>query len=176
MTKKMIRTALIELMQEKPFSSITIKELCERADINRTTFYKHYGDQNTVLAEIEADLADRTAEYMKDVSRDAATVEIIEAFLRYVRQNAKLFHVLFCSGGEHDQQMLAYMQRVLKKLRSNLPEYGSEKQEKYILNFLMYGSFHVLLTWIEQNFDISEKEAAQLIFTMCDSISTGLNA
>ena len=174
MTKLLIRTALIELMQEKPFSSITIKELCEQADINRTTFYKHYADQNAVLSEIEADLVERTMEYMKDVSRDAATIDFIEAFLKYVRENAVLFRVLFCGGGEHEQQMLSYMQSVLKELRANLPQYGTEKQEKYVLNFLMYGSFHVLLTWIENDFDLSEKEAAELIFTMCDSISNGV--
>ena len=37
MTKMLLKTALIELMQEKPFRQITIKELCERADLNRTT-------------------------------------------------------------------------------------------------------------------------------------------
>ncbi|MBR3311972.1 MAG: TetR/AcrR family transcriptional regulator [Solobacterium sp.] len=174
MTKKLIRTALIELMQEKSFSAITIKELCIRADINRTTFYKHYTDQKDVLSEIEAELVDRTMDYMKDVSRDAATIDFIEAFLKYVRTNSDLFKVLFCSGGEHEKMMLSYMQNVLKQLRPNLPEYGSQKQEKYVLSFLMYGSFHVLLTWIEQDFDLPEKEVAELIYTMCDSISTGI--
>ena len=174
MTKTLIRTALVELMQEKNFPSITIKELCSRADINRTTFYKHYSDQEAVLSEIEAELVDRTMDYMKDVSRDAATIDLIEAFMHYVRQNAALFRVLFCGGGTHEQQMLSYMQNVLKGLRSNLPGYGTEKQEKYVLDFLMYGSFHVLLTWIENDFDMPEKEIAGLIYTMCDSISTGI--
>ena len=44
MTRRLIRTALIELMGEKTFERITIKELCERADVNRTTFYLHYSD------------------------------------------------------------------------------------------------------------------------------------
>ena len=53
MTKMLLKTALIELMQEKPFQQITIKELCEQADLNRTTFYLHYADQSAVLREIE---------------------------------------------------------------------------------------------------------------------------
>ena len=52
MTKKLFRTALVELMQEKPFHKITIKEICDRADLNRTTFYLHYEDQNQLLNEI----------------------------------------------------------------------------------------------------------------------------
>ena len=48
MTKMLLKTALIELMQEKPFQQITIKELCEQADLNRTTFYLHSADQTAV--------------------------------------------------------------------------------------------------------------------------------
>ena len=44
-TKMVIKESFIELVNEKPFHSITIKEVCERALINRSTFYKHY--QNT---------------------------------------------------------------------------------------------------------------------------------
>ncbi len=47
MTKLLLKTALIELMQEKPFPQITIKELCERADLNRTTMKRRRRPSNT---------------------------------------------------------------------------------------------------------------------------------
>ena len=43
-SKRVIREALFELMQEKPLNKITVKELCERADVNRSTFYAYYTD------------------------------------------------------------------------------------------------------------------------------------
>ena len=43
-TKMLIRRAFTDLLRSKPIQSITIRELCERAGINRGTFYCHYTD------------------------------------------------------------------------------------------------------------------------------------
>jgi AcrR family transcriptional regulator len=52
-TRKALRDSLVELMKDKPITKITIKELCENADVNRTTFYAHYRDQYDLLQQIE---------------------------------------------------------------------------------------------------------------------------
>lgn len=52
-TKKAVREALLQLMQDKPVERITTTELCREADINRNTFYAHYSAPEDVLAEIE---------------------------------------------------------------------------------------------------------------------------
>ena len=41
MTKKLLKESVFELMEQKPLNKITIKEICENADVNRTTFYKY---------------------------------------------------------------------------------------------------------------------------------------
>ena len=41
-TKRAIRSAFAELIKEKPMEKITVKEIAERAEINKTTFYAHY--------------------------------------------------------------------------------------------------------------------------------------
>ena len=55
-TKRRIREALMELVLEKPVEKITIKELAERADIDRKTFYLHYGSIGDVLSEMQGEL------------------------------------------------------------------------------------------------------------------------
>ncbi|MBQ5992113.1 MAG: TetR/AcrR family transcriptional regulator [Clostridia bacterium] len=55
-TKRLLREALTSLLAEKPLRSITVKELCERAQINRGTFYAHYADVYDMLDQIEADM------------------------------------------------------------------------------------------------------------------------
>ena len=45
MTKKLLRESVIELMEQKPLNKISIKDICDNADVNRTTFYKYYGEQ-----------------------------------------------------------------------------------------------------------------------------------
>lgn len=53
MTKRLLKAALIELLKEQDIYHISIRELCERADVNRTTFYKYYGSQFDLLTDME---------------------------------------------------------------------------------------------------------------------------
>ena len=56
LSKTMLKNALIELLKTKNIEKITIYELCSTAQINRTTFYKYYGSQYDLLADIEREL------------------------------------------------------------------------------------------------------------------------
>ena len=58
-TQMVLKKSLIEWMEQKPLAKITIKELCERADINRCTFYAHYRDQYDLLQQIEDEIISR---------------------------------------------------------------------------------------------------------------------
>ena len=48
-TRSALREALIDLILEKPLVSITVKDICARADINRSTFYLHFKDVTAIL-------------------------------------------------------------------------------------------------------------------------------
>ena len=52
-SKKLIRQAFLELLHEKPFEKITVTNLVERANLNRSTFYAHYPDMLGIIEEIE---------------------------------------------------------------------------------------------------------------------------
>ena len=58
-TKKQLLQALMHLMSEKPSRSISVRELAERADINRGTFYIHYKDVGDLLQRLEDEMAER---------------------------------------------------------------------------------------------------------------------
>lgn len=58
-TKRQLRQALMDLMSEKPSKSISVRELAERADINRGTFYIHYKDVSDLLQRLEDEMAER---------------------------------------------------------------------------------------------------------------------
>ena len=57
-TKTQLRNGLAMLMKEKSVGEITVKELVDQVDINRSTFYLHYPDISGLLHEIENDLAE----------------------------------------------------------------------------------------------------------------------
>ena len=55
-TKKVIYEALIDLMKEKTFEEIKVSDICNKALINRSTFYAHYEDKYELLVEFINDL------------------------------------------------------------------------------------------------------------------------
>ena len=54
-TRKIIQETFLDLLKDKPISKITVKEICDKAEINRGTFYKHYQDCYDLLEKIEAE-------------------------------------------------------------------------------------------------------------------------
>ena len=55
-TQRLIREAFTGLLKQKPIQSISIKELCELAGVNRGTFYAHYQDIYDLRSRVEADM------------------------------------------------------------------------------------------------------------------------
>lgn len=55
-TKKLLKQTIITLLNEKPFEQISIKELCDRAETSRITFYTHYSDKYELVEEIFQDM------------------------------------------------------------------------------------------------------------------------
>lgn len=55
-TRMIIEQSFLELLREKPVNKITVTELCEKAQLNRATFYKHYLDIPDLMEKIEEDL------------------------------------------------------------------------------------------------------------------------
>ena len=56
LTKMLIRKAFTSLLSQKPIQSISIKELCAQAGINRGTFYAHYLDIYDLLEQMEQEM------------------------------------------------------------------------------------------------------------------------
>ena len=56
MTRKLLQKALVDLMREKPLKDITVKALCQQAEVNRSTFYLHYYDIYDLMEELEGQI------------------------------------------------------------------------------------------------------------------------
>ena len=63
MTKSMMKEALLELLEKKPLDKITVKDVCENADVNRSTFYSYYESIEQLLLEIEDDVLNQLPMY-----------------------------------------------------------------------------------------------------------------
>ena len=109
-TKMVLKDSFINLLKEKQISKISIKEICENADINRATFYAHYRDQYDLLHQIEQELIDGINQYLDSYAfSDTAniSVEALEQIFIYIKQNAKICTILLGdSGDDHFRQQV----------------------------------------------------------------------
>ncbi len=88
-TMMVLRDSLIELMKERSILRISIKDICELADVSRSTFYAHYNDQYDLLRQIENDALSHFEELLEKYDKSAEDIMpwLIEEFLRYVVDN-----------------------------------------------------------------------------------------
>ncbi len=99
-TKKMIREAFAELVSEKQdITKITVKELVERADISKSTFYCHYQDVYAVIEEFEQEvlslLDDTLNTYMKEHREEFAPY--VKKIIQHLKENEGLYKKIFVS-------------------------------------------------------------------------------
>lgn len=99
-SKKLIKNAFIELLQEKTLDKITVTSIVERAELNRGTFYAHYTDINMLIQSIEDEIAQSLYELLSDVENPYLLNDPLSMFLKishYLEQNKKLIIVLMGS-------------------------------------------------------------------------------
>ena len=165
MTKHLFRTALIELMQEKPFHKITIKEICEQADLNRTTFYLHYTDQTQLLNDIIALLEEDMSKCISNPGDEGNGQKRLERYLEYVKANAKVYKTLMKSDDEGGART-RIIKDILSDIKDSLPVLGSPKESRYIYRYVIDGTISMILNWIDSDFDLSIEDLARLIFNL----------
>ena len=173
MTKLLLKTALIELMQEKTFDKVTIKELCEKADLNRTTFYLHYNNQRDVLDDIEKDLMDKTSAFLKASNNTSQIVNLIEEFLKYIQNDKQTFKTMLVNNPDGNFQM-EFINQSLSCISENLPVYKDQTTTGYVLSFIMHGSLSIIIKWLESDCNPEAKDIAQLLFKLSNDIYASL--
>ncbi len=93
MTKRIVKEALIELLSKKPMNKVTVKEICEVADINRSTFYAYYEDQYDLFDEIEDDIIKKTPKI--NIYKDENTEKKLLTFFEFIEENKEVYKILF---------------------------------------------------------------------------------
>ena len=87
-TKAQLRAGLARLMQKKSIKEITVKELVDEVDINRSTFYLHYSDIYQMLESIENELMDEIAQVIEehplDLVQNGSSYPMIEHILQFL--------------------------------------------------------------------------------------------
>lgn len=99
-TRARLQRALFELADEKGIDRVTVSDITHRAEVNRTTFYLHYADAETLLADAIDGVAERALLALEEI--DIASAEPpaqLTEFLRHTDENARLYRQVFTEPG-----------------------------------------------------------------------------
>ena len=167
-TKESLRRALEDLLAEKPIQSITVRELADRVDINRGTFYLHYRDVHDLLEQIEEELFEELMEVIKDYDMDeirANLTPFLTNLFTYLFKNERMIRVLLSNNGD-----LAFVNRVRNAISEKCLYSWIERRNpedlsilNYTHGFIIAGFMSVLEMWLTSDMRQTPEEMAVLL-------------
>lgn len=161
MTKQLIKDAFCNLLENREITKITVKQICENADVNRSTFYAHYSDQYELFNEIQRDIISITPGinlYKKD-----PIVNELTKFFEFIHKNRKIYRILFLnSNGVHLRN--AILNKLFNRNDADISWIDKEMDLASRMHFKMlmcaFGGMHMVEKWIFGEFESKPAELA----------------
>ena len=157
--------ALITLLEKKDFEYITIKEICDTAGVNRSTFYLHYENTSDLLKETTRYIIDKHLAYYEiDKTRISLqfetckreellfiTDEYLEPYLTFIKDNQRLFKISIKQF--NSLSMNEVYSKMFDHIFSPILErfHVSEKERVYVMKFYLTGVFAIVMEWLDKN-------------------------
>jgi AcrR family transcriptional regulator len=170
-TKKALRNGLASLMMEKKLKDITVRELADRVDLNRGTFYTHYRDINDLYEKIEEEIFDEVNGILDEfapVQIGGPPFEILLELVKYMVENAEMCRMMFGENG--DMSFILQLGDVIHKkcLRDwmALHEGGDAEKFEFFGSYVVSGCVGVLKKWVETGMKQPPEHMADLIGQM----------
>ena len=151
-------------MKKKEYPFITIKEICEKAGVNRSTFYLHYESIDDLLSECIEYVGNkinkkfRNKVINKQVIKDSKlkdllliTPEYLLPYLEFLKDNKAIYRIAYSQPNVFKEQY------VVNHLHKNIFEpilnrfLVPKNEQKYIINFYLSGMGALMIEWIKND-------------------------
>lgn len=149
-TKKMIRRALAELLQEKELRKITVQEIADKAEVSRFTFYKHYLDVYDLYDKIERELLIDISVIVLQIE-NKTTEEFFQKLVQYIYDNSVTFGMIFNPNSKSNlrDKLSKLIEGMFKKLYSDKLRIQMDNKElAYICCYRSQGCLSVIQRWV----------------------------
>lgn len=173
-TRKKLADALVELCEEKSYYDITVWDICNKAQMYRSTFYRYYETKDELLREIEHEYLERTRSLTKslgDFRADASEAQMqiflkeLTADMEYHRENEKLCRFLLSPAGDifFHQKMVESIGNTVRKNMQKRGKHHSTKEAQYLVNYFASGFVSTIHEWLIRDDCTPEQIAAFLL-------------
>lgn len=164
LTKRLLREALLLLLEKNDINKIAVTQLCQHAGVNRATFYRHYSQPKDILSEIRHEMiTDIKNMAIKDKAKDNPMTWLNDVCL-YFYNNANNMNILIkCRS---DSQFIELINEIylsdITKLKVNFNNIDSS-DFKLITYYYAGGIYYILSQWLTEPINKTPEEIANLI-------------
>jgi len=164
-TKKALREGMAELLMEKGIQQITVRELTDKADVHRSTFYANFKDVYDLYKQMEDMVIQEVGEILS-LEYNLNTREFFGVLFRYINENKKICRLIL---GEHASG--TFYNRISDLLKDSCiacwrGEFsltaGAEELEPYA-QFLLSGSLSMVGEWVGSDFARPAEELMRIL-------------
>jgi AcrR family transcriptional regulator len=159
-TRRSLRTALVALILERGWEKVTVSDVCERADVGRSTFYTHYVDKEDLLLSGFEDLRKSLRAMPRDASRPLG---FARGLIEHAREHEKLFRAAVGkrSGQLHHKR---FRELVIRLVDEDLEPHVPAGPRRSATARYVAGAFIELLTWwLESRNPLTAAELEELV-------------
>lgn len=176
-TENLIKDTFISLVSEKSIKKITIKEICERANLNRGTFYFHYEDinhlieamYNQVFEEIDNALTLKTTNVTEDYLKN-----IFLDLLNNLYKNKKMYETLLFMDFDNKftDKLIELIEKRCFHNWETLFKIKNEKNIDYYSSYVVNGCSGIVQSWIKNDMKEPPEEIATLLKKITSSVTS----
>lgn len=176
-TKRVIRDALTVLMEEKGFEGVTVRNLTEKAKINRGTFYLHYRDKYDLLEQSEEEILQGIEKLIKEFdpieaiafTSQSEPVPVILKLFEYFQDNSSFMKVILGPKGNAAFQVKLkelIKKMFLQKIAENLKREDILVPLEFFIAYVSSAHLGVVQQWLESNMEKTPREMTIILTSM----------
>ena len=169
-TKKILKETLAELLLEKDLHEITVRELTDKADLSRGTFYAHYTDVFDLFEQMEKDAFDEMRNIM-DLDPTHVYDTLFNSLLDYVKDNEKICKLFMSQGSKsnfRDKLSVFLEENVSKIVLYEMNATEMKDDWRFLTRYHSYALIAVLSLWLETGFTYPRKKLVNMIMSIDD--------
>lgn len=160
-TKQLLKNSLLEMLREKSIQKISVRELCQNAGVNRSTFYKYYETPYDLMSELCSEIYENVVESFSPTSKGIA--KGLEKLLCYYNKNTTISRLLLNNSFDSAlQQRLfdtIYQNARIAYQKDNL----TDTRFDYVFKYCYAGARAIIRHWLNKEERENPAEMALLL-------------
>jgi AcrR family transcriptional regulator len=170
-TKRVIWEQFFNILKTTPLNKVSIKDICDRAEINRATFYRYYDDAFDLMGKIQDELVESFRLYARDI-KGQSIEKGVEVMLNAVKSNSEIYTILSSGNGDP-----GFISKIVSKSFEGFKDEMAKRmpaltgrQVEWFYTFIAQGCIAIVIDWVKGGMKESPAEVSKFVARLDSSL------